>query len=975
MPKPLFPALVALLVAASCKKDEAQPAPKAAAPAAAVVRYVSSSTANVRAQPSADAAKVGRLPIGARLEVTEKKPGWLQIKATGGKGELVGWVSDALVSGVQPTPERARSEHDNAPPGDVERRRVWAERYSALAPKQLDAVERLLRAIAHDPKEKGGWLRRVSRSYSFHAKRTFYEIDAPSATWERNPAVILRSKSGSFTRYDVLENAVRAAGPGSEIRLPQGVYTEGLLLAGKRDLTIIAPQGPALFLSEDPESVVYLSGCKRVVLDSLFVRNLHDAGNGVALVDSGDVVLRRSWIHGGAVGARVTDSAGTTIANSILGASKSSAVFVDGASTLLLHASLVKDTPKGVVLGPKIGKPAPSALRVTSTTILGSEQALDPRVKTSATLVTPGPKGEGREVVAAKALDDGTPTPRHADFSWAPKEELLREAPPAPPPPSQVTGLPRADCATAGDDGVAYLEDGPEHWRTESSGYEMSAEYRFHKLGDLCRDGAYEAEVLVAEGSFDECYCKCGEDSLQSGLLYYLLTGGKIALLTEHSDALSFADGLPDEPFEPEEGGEKVQSVYEQLALELDRDSRTLASLRASRLAPELKDEHKSIHFKSFGGMDVSGDEIEPGLFFADADTTYMRVEASGLVTEFEPDDVSSVVGDIQRRDDARELQTHSCEEASSMPEDELEVVGTLFGGRQKVVTPKRTKEERDEIYDAYSKAHARVAKIIADKQTEGWGMPSVDEMGTPYRLERHDRATFDRAILDVWFEDPWGRAFRCRDTRFDEPEEPVYAEPLVYLYAPAPTEAIVAVSDDVELSVTTPEHGPMGWHVRTRDDGSLDLLDFGLRDDALFWEGTRGHLPLRSAGWSLHRSELLSFLDDELLRRGLSLRERDDFVSYWFPRLVEHEHVFVTFLDVAALERDVPVYTLPLADSRLRVHLDFRPLDGPVDVEPPLPDAIPPRGGLTFVEWSGMEREPARLAGRMRLPPRCRLP
>lgn len=949
--------LVVSVSSCSCRKEPSEPPAPPAPAAQKEALYVVASIANLRAEPSAQAELVGKVRIGKIVDVLETRGEWRRVWSRSGVGE--GWVLGSLLQKEKPSAAALREQYDAASARDVKLRRSIAERLAALEPKGLHSVERLLRALAHDPDESGAMLAMASKSYGWHTRRTHYPL-TPSQTWARDPAVVVKRATGESVQVESLQAAVNNAKPGTVIHLPQGVYTRALRLHGKEDLTLLAPRGPAYFLIDDPAAhIIDVRDSKRVALDSLFLRHASEpvSGSGAAGVfvqNSTDVVVRNAWLGGSATwGVLARDSLGVIVSGSIIERYRASAVHLEGETQALVQHSLLRHVPEAVTTA-KLAAGVPKSWRriVRSTALakLGDVIATD-------VLLTVG-TAPGARTLLQPVVDDDLPTPEGADFSWAPDPALLAKTPIV-----GLSKLPSADCATANDEGIAFLP-ALAHWQTIHGGDIGGAyTFTFAKSGDLCRDGAPAAQVIVAHASYDVCTCKCDADSIEQGVLFFLLAEGRLELLERLSTPLVFAKP----PFDVDGGVHGGWDPYRELGVTFATSDRELLSLRRSTAPPDLGDPRKKLKYSDMmmdlSGMDLSGMGMDldgrPGEPVEGVPNLYRVVggydkrEPSGVVVRFLPDVPTSFsAGDVQAFG-ATPPGSWACVNHELPPEATVTGAVRVHGEQVSMKTYPRGAQALDDMLSAYNSG-AKAAREYAGYDTPG---RTKEELVT---------------TLPVFFwTDAFEQSWRCEELSWKAPE---YAEPLIYLYAPAPTDVLVVVDDPVEVTVSSPAHGD-GWSVRTREDGRLELSDSGLVVPSLFWEGENGFLPLRRQGYVLHRSEVLSFLDDALAERGLVPHEIDDFVTYWLPRLTSSPYVFVTFLDPRWLDEQVPVRTLPLSDTTLRVHLDWRPLDGPDDnVEPPLLDAPAERSGLTLVEWSGIRRAPDAFATALRDGGACRM-
>jgi len=190
------------------------------------------------------------------------------------------------------------------------------------------------------------------------------------------------------------------------------------------------------------------------------------------------------------------------------------------------------------------------------------------------------------------------------------------------------------------------------------------------------------------------------------------------------------------------------------------------------------------------------------------------------------------------------------------------------------------------------------------------------------------------------------------------EPEEvceenPATAKPVIYLYPEKETEVTVKLDFDGRITYTYPALNN-GWRVLARPDGTLTNHADNTTHYYLFWEGTARPEWTYEKGFVIKGSETESFLRENLAKMGLTPREYNDFITYWVPRMQENPYNLISFSgseysEIAKLTVD------PEPDSLIRIHMVWKALDEPVEIEQQVLPAFE-RKGFTLVEWGGTE-------------------
>lgn len=180
-------------------------------------------------------------------------------------------------------------------------------------------------------------------------------------------------------------------------------------------------------------------------------------------------------------------------------------------------------------------------------------------------------------------------------------------------------------------------------------------------------------------------------------------------------------------------------------------------------------------------------------------------------------------------------------------------------------------------------------------------------------------------------------------------------AKPVIYLYPETEETVTVRLDYPGEIYVSYPKYDPVlkGWNVKAFPGGKIVNLADGNEYSYLFWEGREA-----SVAWDLSEGFIVEgekadiFLRDILARMGLTPREYNEFIVYWYPRLKENKYNLVHFAK-GEYEKLAPLTVEPRPDSILRVFMVYKPLMEKIDIQP---QQITPfvRSGFAVVEWGG---------------------
>jgi hypothetical protein len=131
-------------------------------------------------------------------------------------------------------------------------------------------------------------------------------------------------------------------------------------------------------------------------------------------------------------------------------------------------------------------------------------------------------------------------------------------------------------------------------------------------------------------------------------------------------------------------------------------------------------------------------------------------------------------------------------------------------------------------------------------------------------------------------------------------------AKPAVYIYGQAGEKVNVNVSPTGEFRFTLPEYDSTaqalgGWRVTLNSDGTLHDAKGGTYD-YLWYESTAGYINTPNVWVRVNADNYDNFLNNYLVKAGLSDKEKQDFMEYWQPEFAKafsanSEDLYVSFL------------------------------------------------------------------------------
>lgn len=181
--------------------------------------------------------------------------------------------------------------------------------------------------------------------------------------------------------------------------------------------------------------------------------------------------------------------------------------------------------------------------------------------------------------------------------------------------------------------------------------------------------------------------------------------------------------------------------------------------------------------------------------------------------------------------------------------------------------------------------------------------------------------------------------------------------KPIIYLY-PTQTQNIkVELDYKGKLIADYPAYNYFmkGWSITAYPDGKIINTD-GKEYSYLFWEG-KPSIPTNydlSTGFVVKGEDTISFLQDTLSKIGLTPKEYNEFIVYWYPKMKDNKYNLIHFADKQYTDT-APLVVTPKPDSMLRVFMVFKPLDKEINIKS---QEIKPfeRRGFSVVEWGGTE-------------------
>jgi hypothetical protein len=184
--------------------------------------------------------------------------------------------------------------------------------------------------------------------------------------------------------------------------------------------------------------------------------------------------------------------------------------------------------------------------------------------------------------------------------------------------------------------------------------------------------------------------------------------------------------------------------------------------------------------------------------------------------------------------------------------------------------------------------------------------------------------------------------------------EDVMVEKPVIYLYPEQTTNCSVQVEPVGDFSFTYPSY-ENGWNITANPDGSIQHK--GNTFNYLFWESEQKVMTqslVSSVGFVIEKQEILEFLNNKLDIAGFNSKEKADFITFWAPRMIQHDMVFITFHQNETCDAFASLNIAPQPDHVNRFYMTWAPTDlSKTQISEQ--EIIPmERDGFDVLEWGG---------------------
>ena len=181
-----------------------------------------------------------------------------------------------------------------------------------------------------------------------------------------------------------------------------------------------------------------------------------------------------------------------------------------------------------------------------------------------------------------------------------------------------------------------------------------------------------------------------------------------------------------------------------------------------------------------------------------------------------------------------------------------------------------------------------------------------------------------------------------------------IAAKPIVYFYPEEITDVTVVLGYPENTTHTYPKYNK-SWKVQAEPNGDLTDLKTGRHYYALYWEGKNTiSTSMPNEGFVIKGEDTISFLEQKLEQLGLTERESAEFIIYWLPKLENAKYNLIRFQTLAEQNKNMPLNIIPAPQTLIRVMMEYKNLDEPIQIEEQNLPSKPGRNGFTVIEWGG---------------------
>lgn len=179
--------------------------------------------------------------------------------------------------------------------------------------------------------------------------------------------------------------------------------------------------------------------------------------------------------------------------------------------------------------------------------------------------------------------------------------------------------------------------------------------------------------------------------------------------------------------------------------------------------------------------------------------------------------------------------------------------------------------------------------------------------------------------------------------------------KPVIYLQSPVKLDFSIRVMPATDFTFTYPVYKDQ-WKGTVYPSGQIEIN--GQKYPYLFWDSKQEFVfKKHTNGYHISKKDIVSFLENQLSNSGLNATEKTDFITYWGPRLMQYESVFIQFYLQEDCNQFATIQCDPAPTAINRLYIAFSEWNENLNtyIHPVELPAFE-RTGFSVLEWGGFE-------------------
>jgi hypothetical protein len=185
--------------------------------------------------------------------------------------------------------------------------------------------------------------------------------------------------------------------------------------------------------------------------------------------------------------------------------------------------------------------------------------------------------------------------------------------------------------------------------------------------------------------------------------------------------------------------------------------------------------------------------------------------------------------------------------------------------------------------------------------------------------------------------------------------------KPVLYLYSESELSVSLKVNFRGDFTFSYPQLEKNEWQVTVNKKG-ITTPKGDIEYPYLFWEGEMNGLTFKKegdiiVGEVVEKDKVVLFLEAKLTEAGFNSREKTDFITFWAPKMINHDYLLIQFLEDADYASKIADLTvIPKPDNAKRLYMLYSGFEQyPIGIQCSPQSLVPVnRTGFTLIDWGG---------------------